>query len=309
MLPGQLRAHRLPHGEGQLPAKDAIRPGEVDVLEDAERPPAVGALVDCPHSIVVYGDGLPGLDLPHDLGAKMVEGAGLGGDNPPAVAEPAHAEGTDAQRIADGHEGVPGQHHQGVGSLGAPHQVLHPLAPVLAGSVGQQVGQGLGVGRCREDAAPVLKLRAEGAGVDDVPVMAEGKLAVRPVDEDRLGVAEQAGAGGGVPGVAYGDVTGEPLQVLLAEGLGHKAHGGVVFDSLAVADGYARALLAPVLKREEAKEGNSGYVIPRGVHPYNPTLLFGSIWGYIGCVPPPRRDFHRKGHFAQELPFFPGKSL
>ena len=303
MLPGQLRAHLLPHGEGQLPLEDAVRPGEVDVLEDAERPLALGALVDGPQPLAVDGYGLARLYLSDDLGPKMVKRAGLGGDNPSAVAQPAHTEGPDAQWIADGHQGVLGQHDQGVGPLRAPHHVLHPLAPVPAGRVCQHVGQGLGVRRRREHAAPLLKLCAQLDGVDDVSVVAQGKLPVGPVDDDGLSVAELAGAGGGVPGVTDGYVAGEPFQVLLAEGLGHKAHGAVVFEGLAVADGNAGALLPPVLEREEAKEGNTGYIFTRGVYPDNPTLFVGYI------LLPRRPRFHRKGHFAQEPPSILGKSL
>ena len=54
---------------------------------------------------------------------------------------------------------------------------------------------------------------------------AEGADAV--VDEAGLGVGQDGAAGGGVPGVADGDVAGELGKLGLLEGLGHQSHADV----------------------------------------------------------------------------------
>ena len=81
-LAGELAAHVHAHRVEELVADDAVGAGEVDVLEDAE---GVALLLDGLHgveAVLVDDDRLAGLDLADELGAEVVEGAGLGGDDP-----------------------------------------------------------------------------------------------------------------------------------------------------------------------------------------------------------------------------------
>ena len=96
--------------------------------------------------------------------------------------------------------------------------------------------------------------------------------------------------------MADGDVAGETLQVLLAEGLHHKPHGGAGSNGLAIADADARALLAAMLKRKKPEESGSGYVFPWGIYAEYPAFLMRQIARF--CPHPPRR----KGHLVQEPP-------
>ena len=62
-------------------------------------------------------------------------------------------------------------------------------------------------------------------------------------------------AGGGVAGVADGDVAGKLGDVLFLERLPDKPHGDLDVDAVAGAGGDARALLPAVLECVEAEEG------------------------------------------------------
>src|SRR4029453_10134232 len=83
-LAGQLAAHVHAHrGEG-LTANDAVRAGEVDVLEDAECVALLLDRLDCVEARLVDDHRLAGLDLTDEFGTEVVEGAGLRGADPAA---------------------------------------------------------------------------------------------------------------------------------------------------------------------------------------------------------------------------------
>ena len=50
---------------------------------------------------------------------------------------------------------------------------------------------------------------AEMFGVDDIAVMGDGHDIIAAADDDRLGVADAAGTGGGIAVMTYGDIAGE----------------------------------------------------------------------------------------------------
>ena len=129
----------------------------------------------------------PGSTSRTKRGAEVVEGAALGGDDPAAV-EASQAERSHAQRVADGEERVGREDDEGVGALDASHHVGEALRPGLAGCVGQEAGHHLGVGGRRELVALFLHVGAQGLGVDEVAVVAEGDFAVGAGDAERLGV-------------------------------------------------------------------------------------------------------------------------
>ena len=107
-------------------------------------------------------------------------------------------------------------------------------------------------------------------GVDHVAVVGEGNRDAVVAGEDGLSVAEPVGAGGGVPRVADGQVPVQVAQVLLLEGLADEPHGGPRLDALAVAGGYAGALLAAVLEGVEPEEGDPGDLLAGSVDPDYP---------------------------------------
>ncbi len=105
-LPGQLAAHVHAHRVEEFVSQNAVRAGEVDVLEDAE---GIALLLDGlggVESLTIDDDGLARLHFAHEFGAEVVERAGLGGDDPAVAVEFADAERADAVWIAHGDEGV-----------------------------------------------------------------------------------------------------------------------------------------------------------------------------------------------------------
>ena len=77
--------------------------------------------------------------------------------------------------------------------------------------------------------------------------------------------------------MAYGHRALQWAQLFLAEDLGDEPHVGVHTDGGAVGGGDPCALLAAVLEREEAKEGNASGIATRGIHPNDAALFPGTV--------------------------------
>ena len=167
------------------------------------------------------------------------------------------------------------------------HRVRGALEPVRARGGREQLGGDLGVGGAGELVALVFEVVAQELGVDDVAVVAQRERAVGAVDADGLGVLLAAGAGGGVAGVADGDVAGEVAEVVLLEDLRDEAHAAVHVDAEAVGGGDAGALLAAVLEGVEAVEGDAGDVFVRRVDAEDAALLSQCIG--VGLIGPQGR--------------------
>ncbi len=100
---------------------------------------------------------------------------------------------------------------------------------------------------------------------------------VADVAVDGLGVAPGARTGGGVAGVADGQVPVERGQRAVVEGVGHQAHVLHHGDGVPVAHGHAGGFLAPVLQGVEAEVGQVGDGLARGVDPEHPAGLLGGV--------------------------------
>lgn len=94
-------------------------------------------------------------------------------------------------------------------------------------------------------------------------------------------VGDVAGAGGGITGVADGDVAGEVCEVVFLECLTNQAHGSAIANSLAVRSSYSGALLPSMLKGVDAEEGNAGDVLAFGIHPYHAAGLSHRVCGIV----------------------------
>ncbi len=131
---------------------------------------------------------------------------------------------------------------------------------VLLVAVGDELDDDLGVGGGGEDGAVALQAFARGAEVDEVAVVGDGDKALGGLDGDGLRVEEGGVAGGGVAGVADGDVAGEPGENGVGEDLGDEAHALHVGDVVAVGGGDAGGLLPAMLEGVEAPVGEAGGV-------------------------------------------------
>ncbi len=115
-------------------------------------------------------------------------------------------------------------------------------------------------------------------GVDEIAVMADGDLAARTIDDDRLRVFERARAGGGIADVADGARAGQLGQFVLVEDLRDEPHAVMALEfALLVAMGDdARAFLPAMLQGVEPEEGDFRRL---GMTEYgeNATLILGTV--------------------------------
>ena len=182
------------------------------------------------------------------------------------------AERPEPAGIADGNDPVPGQHDDAVGPL-------HPGEGLRQGlfqprlQVGRhQVDDHLAVHRGLEDRSPLLELRPQLQGVDQVAVVAQGVVFVGMVDQKGLGVGEDGGARGGIADMADGQASGELREGILPEDLRGEPHPLVLPDLAAVRRGDPRAFLSPVLEGEQAEEGHPRRILV-AVHRKDAALL------------------------------------
>jgi hypothetical protein len=77
--------------------------------------------------------------------------------------------------------------------------------------------------------------------------------------------------------VPDGHIAGQGIEIGLPEYLRYQAHIGVDHYALAVAGGYASALLPTVLQGKKAEECQSAGLSLWGKYPYHPALFVGVI--------------------------------
>ena len=186
-----------------IPSITEIGAREVDILEHAEpfrdlaeRPHAVDALV-------VDDDDLARLHVAHELGADDLERAGLARQHP-ALADPSEDQRPHAERIAHAHQRRARQRHQGVGADDLLERVDQPVHDRRVKADRDEVDEHFAVRRGLEQAAAPDKRAAEDMGVGEVAVMRDGKAAELEIGVQRLHIAQDRVAGGGVAIVADG---------------------------------------------------------------------------------------------------------
>ena len=234
---------------------DAVRPGEVDVLEDAEPPRAAGEGVLRMHAGGIDDDELAGLDVAHEVGADDVERAGLRCQDV-GLAEPPQDQRPDAQRVAHADHHVVGQRHQRIGPFDLLQRADQPLHDAAARPGGHQVGDHLGVGRRLEQRAALDQLLAERIGVGQVAVVGDGEAAEGEIGEQRLDIAQDGVAGGRVADMADRGMAAQPAHHRLrGEAVGDLAEVAVGVEMLAVEGDDAGGLLAAMLQGMQAEHG------------------------------------------------------
>ena len=121
-LAGEDLAHPAADLLQDAPLDPRVRPGEVDVLEDAVGLAPGGHDLPALESVGGQRDRLAGIDFANQLRADDVERAALGGDAPGLVVEPAERQRTDPVRVAERDHGAL-RHHDG--RVGAPKPRHH----------------------------------------------------------------------------------------------------------------------------------------------------------------------------------------
>ncbi len=180
-----------------------VGPREIHVLEDAvgrrRRRERVVRLL----AVGSDDEHLARLDVADPLGVDQIERAGLRTDDV-RVAEPAERQRPEPMRIAHGNQVIFRQEHQRKRALRLRDRFDQRLLRRRRLRSRVKVQQHLGVAGRLEDRSLTHQAVAQLLGVDEVAVVADGDLAVRAVDQDRLRVLEAAFAGGRVADVADG---------------------------------------------------------------------------------------------------------
>ena len=190
------------------------------------------------------------------FGAQQIEGAGFGGEDEDVgravlADDAAHGERAEAARIAGGEDAVARHHDDGEGAVDLRERVGDGVDQRGGLRVRDELDDDLGVGGGLEEGALALELGADVAEVDQVAVVRDGDEALGGLDADGLRVEQRGVAGGGVAGVADGEIAGELLQDFVGEDVGDQAHALDVREVMAVGGGDAGGLLPAMLQRVE----------------------------------------------------------
>ena len=132
------------------------------------------------------------------------------------------------------------------------------LEEVVALGLRDLVEDDFAVGGALEDGAVVFELAAQLGGIDQVAVVRNGERAAAVVDEERLGVGDAVGAGGGIADVAHRHVAGQLVEPVAAEDLVDEPLVLEDLELVAVAGDDPGALLAAMLKGIEAEVDHLG---------------------------------------------------
>jgi hypothetical protein len=120
----------------------------------------------------------------------------------------------------------------------------------------EEPGHDLGVESGVELGSQLLQLPPQHVRVEQVSVVGDGAgTQGRVLERHRVRVLGAARPGRGVAGVPDGEVSLQGGELVVVEHMGNETHVLVDEQLLAVADGHARGLLAPMLEREEPVEG------------------------------------------------------
>ena len=259
---------RLAHVQAGLVDGDAIqhgvRAGQVHVLEHAGVQLALfGALAGFDLAVAVHEHGFTRSDIALELVQRAFQGHGFAGQHHRAVGAAAHAQGTDAEGVAEGQQAVArNQRDHGVRALDALVHGADGLEDVFAlerratAGAGQLVGQhveqdfgvALGVGVA---VVGVRQLLAQLLGIGEVAVVhhddAEGRVHVEGLG---LFLAGRV-AGRRVAHLTQAHRARQGTHVAGAEHVAHHALG-LVHEELALLLGHdAGGILATVLQQQQ----------------------------------------------------------
>ena len=168
------------------------------------------------------------------LRADDVERAGLRGQDRAAV-ELAEHQRADAERIARADQLLVGQRHQRIGAFDLAQRFDVALDEAAAPGLRDQMQDHLGVGGRLHHGAVLHQLAAQRQAVGEVAVVGDRKAAGIELGEQRLHVAQDGGAGGGVADMADGDIAGQAVDHLAAgEGVADEAEAAFRVKAAAV---------------------------------------------------------------------------
>ena len=177
------------------------------------------------------------------------------------VIEHAEHQRPDAVGVAGADQLLVGEADQGVGALQLAQALDEAVDEAAAPGAGDEVQHHLGVGGRLADRTILDQLMSQRQPVGEVAVVADGEAAALDLGEQRLHVAQNGLAGGGVADVADRRVSGELLDdVGVGEGVADQAETPLGVETAAIEGDDAGGLLAAVLQRVQAERGDGGGV-------------------------------------------------
>ena len=126
--------------------------------------------------------------------------------------------------------------------------------------------------------APANQLGAQFRGIDEIAVVAQGNLAVRAFDQERLGIDDPAVAGCRVMDMTNRGPSDQAGQYSFVKDVADVTHGPREAQAAIVGDRDASALLPAVLLRVQAQVGNVGRVLV-AVNPKDAARIFEFVHG------------------------------
>ncbi len=208
------------------------------------------------HALVRHFDQLAGLDRTQIGRADHVERHRLRGKNI-GLAEPAHDQWPDAERIAAGDHALGGEADQAVGALDLLQCVDEAVEQGAISGRRDEMDDNLGVAGRLEDRAAPVELALEPHRVRNIAVVRDREAARGELGEQGLDVAERGLAGGRVADMADRGAPGERADhLVLVEIAGDMAHRAMAVEIAAVIAGDPGRFLAAMLERMQAQSGH-----------------------------------------------------
>ena len=201
------------------------------------------------------------LDVAEEGRADHVESDGFGREDR-RLAELAHDQWANAQRVAAGEQAVLGQDEQRVGAFDLAQRVGQPLDRGRIFGCRDEVDDDLGVAGRLEDRAAPVEGPAQLHRVRQIAVLGDREAALGELGEQRLDIAQRRFAGRRIAHVADRRAPGSCAHHLVAvEIAGDVAHRPVRVEMGAVEAGDAGRFLAAVLQRVQPERDEARGIV------------------------------------------------
>ena len=209
-------------------------------------------------ALVVEDDDFAILDVAHIFRADDVERAGFRGQDRAAV-ERAHHQRPDAERVARADQLLVGEADEGIGAFQRAQPVDEAVDEARFARARDQMQDHLGVGGRLHDRALVHEFAPQRQAVGQIAVMADGEAERIEFGEERLHVAQQRLAGGGIADMADRRHAGQAVDDLaLGKVVADEAEPALGMEPVAVEGDDAGGFLAAMLERMQAERGDGG---------------------------------------------------